>query len=83
MGNITWKDKGSDSDWSGVLPYGDYTNKYAIINFCCATSGNPYKPLYLPPDQDFVLFKLKGSSTCQKVTPNNRTVAKCHLKTGH
>lgn len=72
VGHIQWNDKGSDSDEMGVLPFGDYTQKYAIINFCCATSGNPNKPMFLPPGQDFVLFKPKGSSICQKVIQNDK-----------
>nr|XP_054774222.1 uncharacterized protein LOC129282359 [Lytechinus pictus] len=65
-GNIYWDDEDDNNgnSVSGVLPDGDY-GRNTRIYFCCRTDGYAHIPIYLPTDDNFILFPLY--STCQSV----------------
>ncbi|XP_041452750.1 uncharacterized protein LOC121405848 [Lytechinus variegatus] len=65
-GSIYWDDEDDDNEnsVSGVRPDGDY-NSNTRIYFCCRSDGYTHHPIFLPTDNNFMLFPLYSS--CQLV----------------
>ncbi|XP_072022648.1 uncharacterized protein, partial [Amphiura filiformis] len=65
-GTVYWDDENDSNrnSASGVLPDG-YFNSNTRIYFCCQTSGYANNPIYLPTENNFMLFKY--NSQCQQV----------------
>lgn len=66
-GYIRWSDESTSSinNKSGHLPWGDYGSTYTVIRYACRGDSPANKPIYLPTEKPFYLYRFGG--TCQLV----------------
>ena len=73
-GWVHWDDEDlyNDNNLGGEVPTGYYDHN-TNIDFCCATSGFATNPIYLPVDDNFILFKYNHQ--CQEVRVYSRLLS--------
>lgn len=76
-GYIKWDDEHRRLDKPnkrfGIVPDGDYAEKYTVINYCCQTKGDVLKPIDLPNMKPFYLLAY-GGPQCQHVAGTRTTL---------
>ena len=65
-GSVYWDDEDHDNtnSYQNPIPDGDY-GRNTRVQYCCRSDGDPSKGVFLPPPEEFILYRYEG--ICQKV----------------